>query len=86
MSIVFTSSANVIVMIEKHKRRRYIDDADRDNACIEIIKRLKESDIKQTTSNLLRCGIGAQTLYAYKLRSGSLRFKRQKKDESSVSK
>ena len=85
MLIAFTSKDNVIVMIEKHKRRRYIDDTNRDKACIEIIQLLKENNIRATTANILRCGLGAQTLYAYKLRSGTLKFKRQKKDDSSKS-
>jgi hypothetical protein len=84
--IAFTSSDNVIVMIEKHKRRRYIDDTDKDTACNQIIQLLKEKNVRATTANILRCGLGAQTLYAYKIRTGTLRFKRQKKDESSVSK
>ena len=82
-SIAFTSKGNVVVMIEKHKRRRYIDDTDKDAACNQIIQLLKENNIRATTANILRCGLGAQTLYAYKLRSGTLKFKRQKKDDSS---
>ena len=65
-----------IIMVDKHKRRRYIDDADRDKACIDIIQRLKESDVKASTANILRLGIGAQTLYAYKVRTGSLRYRK----------
>jgi hypothetical protein len=86
MSVAFTSSNGLTVMVEKHKRRRYIDDSDRDKACLEIIQRLKEAGVKQSTANLLRCGIGAQTLYAYKLRTGSLKYKRQKNNIAAIEK
>ena len=80
--VAFMSLEGTVVMIHKHKRRRYVDENDRDIACIEIIKRLKDHGVKPSTVNTLKLGLGAQTLYAYKRKWNLLKFKRQKKDDS----
>ncbi len=73
--VAFTNKQGTVVMLDKHKRRRYIDNDDKDMACIILIRRLIVADVKDSTANILKLGIGAQTLYAFKVRAGTLRFK-----------
>ncbi len=76
MSIAFTSVNGLVVMVLKHKKRKYNNEDDRDASCMELLERLREANVKPTTANLLRCGIGARTLYFFKRRSNLLKFRR----------
>ena len=78
VQVAFTNKQGTVVMLDKHKRRRYIDNDDKDMACIILIRRLIVAEVKDSTANILKLGIGAQTLYAFKVRAGVLRFKRKK--------
>ncbi len=62
-------------MVLKQKKRKYNNEDDRD--VYGVLERLREANVKPTTANLLRCGIGARTLYFFKRRSNLLQFKRK---------
>ena len=85
MSVAFTSvDGSVVIMVHKHKKRKYNNEDDRDVSCMALMERLRDANVKPTTANLLRCGIGARTLYLFKRNSNLLKFKRRSSESCVV--